>query len=39
MAHSIMELDKVKKQYPVYGPFGRFLLLVRFIKVLKDGSF
>jgi oligopeptide transport system ATP-binding protein len=39
VAEIILELDKVEKQYPVYGPLGHFFPPVSFIKAVKDVSF
>ncbi|MDR0663820.1 MAG: ATP-binding cassette domain-containing protein [Spirochaetaceae bacterium] len=39
MAGIILELDGVKKRYPVYGRLGHFLPPVNFISAMKDVSF
>ncbi|MDR0710623.1 MAG: ATP-binding cassette domain-containing protein [Spirochaetaceae bacterium] len=39
MADVILELDGVKKQYPVYGRLGHFLPPVSFVRAMKDVSF
>jgi oligopeptide transport system ATP-binding protein len=39
MAETILELDGVKKQYPVYGRLGHFFPPVSFIRAMKDVSF
>jgi oligopeptide transport system ATP-binding protein len=39
MAETILELDGVKKRFPVYGRLGRFLPPAAFIGAMKDVSF